>query len=41
MRSNAVDKGVRKGLTPEFISTVLEAIHQESIIHQMKVMKED
>ena len=41
VRNNAVDKGVRKGLTPEFISTVLEAIHQESIIHQMKVMKED
>ncbi len=41
VRSNAVDKGVRKGLTPEFISNVLEAIHQESIIHQMKVMKEE
>ncbi len=38
---NAVDKGVRKGLTPEFIHTILEAIHQESITHQMKVMKED
>lgn len=38
---NAVDKGIRKGLTPEFIHTILEAIHQESITHQMKVMKED
>lgn len=38
---NAVDKGVRKGLTPEFIHNFLEAIHQESITHQMRVMKED
>lgn len=28
------------GLTPEFISTVLKAIHQESINRQMKVMNE-
>lgn len=41
VKNNAVDKGVRKGLTPEFIQTFLEAIHQESITHQMKVMKED
>ncbi|MDF1559177.1 MAG: chorismate mutase [Bacteroidales bacterium] len=41
VKDNAVDKGVRKGLTPEFIQIFLEAIHQESIIHQMKVMKED
>lgn len=41
VRDNAVDKGVRKGLTPEFIQAILEAIHQESITHQMKVMKED
>jgi len=40
VKNNAVDKGVRKGLTPEFIQTFLEAIHQESITHQMKVMKE-
>mgnify|MGYP001411297833 FL=1 len=40
VKNNAVDKGVRKGLTPEFIQAVLEAIHQESITHQMKVMKE-
>lgn len=40
VKDNAVDKGVRKGLTPEFIQAVLEAIHQESITHQMKVMKE-
>ncbi len=38
---NAVDKGVRKGLTPEFIHNFLEAIHQESITHQMRVMKEE
>lgn len=38
---NAFDKGVRKGLTPEFIQLILEAIHQESITHQMKVMKEE
>ncbi|HNT93290.1 MAG TPA: chorismate mutase [Bacteroidales bacterium] len=41
VKDNAVDKGVRKGLTPEFIHTILEAIHQESIAHQMKVMKEE
>ncbi len=41
VKDNAVDKGVRKGLTPEFIHTILEAIHQESISHQMKVMKEE
>ena len=41
VKDNAVDKGVRKGLTPEFIQIFLEAIHQESITHQMKVMKED
>ena len=41
IKDNAVDKGVRKGLTPEFIQTFLEAIHQESITHQMRVMKED
>lgn len=41
VKDNAVDKGVRKGLTPEFINTILEAIHQESITHQMKVMKDE
>jgi chorismate mutase len=41
LKDNAVDRGVRKGLTPEFINTILEAIHQESITHQMKVMKEE
>jgi chorismate mutase len=41
VKDNAVDKGVRKGLTPEFIQSILEAIHQESIIHQMKVMKDE
>lgn len=38
--SNAVEKGEKRGLSEEFIETILEAIHQESIIHQMKVMKE-
>ena len=37
--SNAVEKGEKRGLSPEFIETILEAIHQESIIHQMKIMK--
>jgi chorismate mutase len=41
VKDNAVDKGVRKGLTPEFIQAILEAIHQESITHQMKVMKDE
>lgn len=41
VKDNAVDKGVRKGLTPEFIRIILEAIHQESITHQVNVMKED
>jgi chorismate mutase len=39
--SKAVMKGSVKGLSQEFIHTILEAIHQESISHQMKVMKED
>lgn len=39
--SKAVAKGGGRGLAPEFISTVLEAIHQESINHQMKIMNED
>lgn len=39
--SKAVKKGTKKGLSPEFIHTILEAIHQESITHQMKVMKEE
>jgi chorismate mutase len=41
VKDNVVDKGVRKGLTPEFIQSILEAIHQESITHQMKVMKDE
>lgn len=36
----AIVKGGERGLAPEFISTILEAIHQESINHQMKVMNE-
>ena len=39
--NKTVSKCARKGLNPEFISTILEAIHQESINHQMKVMNEE
>jgi len=39
--NKAVTKGTKRGLTPEFIHTILEAIHQESITRQMKVMKEE
>lgn len=39
--SKTVRKGSEKGLSPEFIHTILEAIHQESISHQMKVMKDE
>jgi len=39
--SRAVEKGEQRGLSAEFLETILEAIHQESIIHQMKIMKED
>jgi chorismate mutase len=39
-----VNKAIRKantnGLSPEFISTILKAIHQESIANQMRVMNE-
>lgn len=35
-----VAKGLQRGLAPEFVTTILEAIHQESINHQMKVMNE-
>ena len=33
--------GEEKGLGNEFISRVFRAIHQESINHQNKIMKED
>lgn len=39
--TRAIDKGEKRGLSAEFITVILEAIHQESISHQMKVMKED
>ena len=39
--SKTVNQCEKKGLTPEFISVILEAIHQESINHQMKVMNEE
>jgi 3-deoxy-7-phosphoheptulonate synthase len=38
--TRAIDKGEKRGLSAEFITIILEAIHQESISHQMKVMKE-
>ncbi len=40
IRSNIVEQGVRKGLDAGFISTILEAIHNESIAHQVNVMKD-
>jgi 3-deoxy-7-phosphoheptulonate synthase len=39
--SKAVSKGIKRGLSPECVHTILEAIHQESIAHQMKVMKDE
>lgn len=39
--NKAVRKSELKGLSIDFISTVLKAIHQESINHQMKVMNEE
>lgn len=39
--NKAMRKGSNKGLSPEFISIILKAIHQESIVHQMKVMNDE
>jgi len=39
--NKAVRMGNTKGLSSEFISVILKAIHQESIQHQMKVMNEE
>ncbi len=36
----AIEKGADKGLSPEFMSILLKAIHQESINHQVRVMRE-
>jgi chorismate mutase len=36
---NRVDQAGRMGMDAEFIKTVLVAIHEESIRHQMEVMK--
>ena len=33
-----IDEGNSKGLTREFISRIYKAIHQESIIHQEKII---
>jgi len=38
--NKAIRKANNKGLSPEFISIILKAIHQESIKHQIKVMNE-
>ncbi|HNX66938.1 MAG TPA: chorismate mutase, partial [Bacteroidales bacterium] len=38
--SKAVSMGKKRGLGSEFVSKILEAIHQESISHQMKIMNE-
>ncbi len=35
---SAIAKGALKGLSPEFMESILRAIHQESINHQAKVM---
>ena len=35
---NAIIKGEKKGLSPDFIDSVFKAIHQESINHQMKIV---
>ena len=37
----SIDKGAAKGLSENFITSLLKAIHQESINHQMEVMKEN
>lgn len=37
----AVAKGKAKGLSEEFVSVMLKAVHQESINHQEKVMNRD
>jgi len=39
--NKAMRKGSNKGLSPEFISIILKAIHQESIVHQMKIMNDE
>jgi chorismate mutase len=36
----SVEKGTQKGLSAEFVDTLLKAIHDESINHQMKIMNE-
>ena len=36
----AVAKGASKGLSAEFVSIILKAIHQESINHQSRIMNE-
>ncbi len=36
----SIEKGEKKGLSKEFINTLLRAVHQESINHQQKIMSE-
>jgi chorismate mutase len=38
---HAVKKGAKKGLSKEFMSSVLKAIHQESINHQEQIMNQN
>jgi len=38
---HAAKEGAKKGLSKEFISVILKAIHQESINHQEKVMNQN
>lgn len=40
VKSRFMSEGIKKGLSPEFMKTILEAIHRESISHQEKVIKE-
>jgi chorismate mutase len=36
--SKAVKHGAKKGLSEEFVTVVLKAIHDESINHQIRIM---
>lgn len=36
----SIEKGEKKGLSKEFINTLLRAVHQESINHQQKIMND-
>lgn len=38
---NPEEKGVRMGLTAEFIQSVPETVYRESVTHQIIVMKDE